>query len=462
MLIQLGGQWAEGENARRLAESNPIEYRQGEISALRDGEVLHLVAHAGGDKFGKFDAPGLFKWLRSAGLTPLVGGIQLHGCESSSFAASLATLVNTWAPGWNVTKHIRVLGIPGYHFVSSSGASWSVGDKVGDEKLWEEIKPGVTKDPSDANIVKLADEKKDLGTLIAIENLRTDASVLQDLRDTVRSQLEQDVRAVTLHDQGVIGIERQELKDLARRIDGFVQLTGAVVPSDDAGGPGSAAARTAVVAALEVLNGLLESLESTHLKPHLDNVDLEQLSDVRDKLRDIETKMPGSIVYSSGQWLLDASVQLDDLRDTVTRASESSREAKEWTKTWAKNFEAASYLLAEGELQHLKDPLLATLSGMRYPATEQQSEKDVVRHSDIENVNWSAMMAGFDTEEASSPRPEVRPVSSQLPVFDAADLPPMDFGPLPDIPPPQRLGDVDDPVLADLRRQQAELAELLK
>ena len=42
MLIQLGGKYAENENARRLRESNPLEYRDGKVSELRDGEVLHL------------------------------------------------------------------------------------------------------------------------------------------------------------------------------------------------------------------------------------------------------------------------------------------------------------------------------------------------------------------------------------------------------------------------------------
>src|SRR5438105_3209910 len=121
MLIQLGGQYAENENARRLAESNPLEYRGGNVSELRDGEVLHLVAHSGPGKFGGLRAGKLFQRLRDEGLTPRIGGIQLHGCESSSSATTLSKLVNAPSPQWNPPKNIEVRGVPGYHFVTSSG-----------------------------------------------------------------------------------------------------------------------------------------------------------------------------------------------------------------------------------------------------------------------------------------------------------------------------------------------------
>src|SRR5206468_3497607 len=111
----------ESENARRLRESNPVEYRGGPIAALREGEVLHLVAHSGDSDFAGYDPAGLFKWLRFQRLPAGVAAIQLHGCESARFAVRLKTFLNTPSKGWSPTHEIHVRGVPGYHFVSSSG-----------------------------------------------------------------------------------------------------------------------------------------------------------------------------------------------------------------------------------------------------------------------------------------------------------------------------------------------------
>jgi hypothetical protein len=192
MLIQRGGQYAENENARRLAESNPLEYRRGKVSELRDGEVLHLVAHSGPRTFGELRADQLFQRLRDEGLTPRIGGIQLHGCESSSTATTLSKLVNAPSPQWNPIKTIEVRGVPGYHFVTSSGASWSVGAEHANEELWKSISDSANRDPSDTNVESLAQDRD----MIRIANLTTEASILRDLRDTVRDQLEQQVQAV--------------------------------------------------------------------------------------------------------------------------------------------------------------------------------------------------------------------------------------------------------------------------
>jgi hypothetical protein len=329
MLIQLGGQYAENENARRLAESNPLEYRDGKISELRDGEVLHLVAHSGPGKFGGLPADKLFQRLRNEGLTPQIGGIQLHGCESSSSATTLSKLVNARSEQWNPPKNIEVRGVLGYHFVTSSGASWSVGAEHADEKLWKSISEQVNRNPSDTNVERLAKDRD----MIPIANLTTEASILSGLRDTVRDQLAQEVQAVARRGAD-IGPERKGLASLERRIAVFVRLTGATVLGGYGTDQGLTMARRAVAQGLEVLlNGLLES-------PELQGAKFDKVRAARTTLLEIQQNLPASIVGATqSQSLRKAGLLYDDL---------------------------TLGLLLDAELQHLKDPLLATLRGIRF------------------------------------------------------------------------------------------------
>ncbi len=328
MLIQLGGKYAESENARRLAESNPLEYRGGNVSELRDGEVLHLVAHTGPGTFGGLRAGELFQRLRDEGLTPRIGGIQLHGCESSSSATTLSELVNERSPQWNPPiKNIEVRGVPGYHFVTSSGASWSVGAEHGNEEFWKSISPSVNKNPSDTNVERLAED----GDMIRIANLTTEASILRDLRDTVRDQLEKEVRAAAPR-----AFARQDLESLERRIAAFVRLTGATVLGGNGTGEGLAMAQRAVAQGLEVLNGLLESLERK----------IDKVRAAHTTLLEIQQNLPDSIVGATQRQSLRKAGLLDD--------------------------DLTLGLLKDAELQHLKDRLLATLRGIRFDEPKQQ------------------------------------------------------------------------------------------
>lgn len=329
MLIQLGGQYAESENARRLTESNPLEYRGGKVSELRDGEVLHLVAHSGPGTFGGLRAGQLFQQLRDERLTPRIGGIQLHGCESSSSATTLSELVNARSPQWNPPiKNIEVRGVPGYHFVTSSGASWSVGAEHGNEEFWESISDSVNRDPSDTNVERLAEDRD----MIRIANLTTEASILRDLRDTVRDQLEQEVQAVARRGASIV-LERKDLESLERRIAAFVRLTGATVLGGYGTGQGLAMAQRAVAQGLEVLNGRLESLE-------LQGKEIVKVRAAHTTLLEIQQNLPDSIVGASqSQSLRKAGLLYDDL--TLGP-------------------------LLDAELQHLKDRLLAMLRGIRF------------------------------------------------------------------------------------------------
>src|SRR4051794_32980699 len=348
MLIQLGGQYAENENARRLAESNPLEYRGGNVSELRDGEVLHLVAHSAPGTFAGLPADQLFQRLRDEGLTPRIGGIQLHGCESSSTATTLSELVNAPSPQWNPPiKNIEVRGVPGYHFVTSSGASWSVGAEHGNEKFWESIRESVNRDPSDTNVERLAEDRD----MIRIANLATEASILRDLRDTVPDQLEQEVQAVAR--RGVsIALERKDLESLERRIAEFVRLTGATVLGGNGTGQGLAMAQLAVARGHEVLNGRLEKLERQIVKVRAAHT----------TLLEFQQNLPDSIVGATqSQSLRKARLLNDDL---------------------------TLGLLLDAEPQHLKDPLLATLRGVRF-GVEHPVEVDEALLAELEQANPS-------------------------------------------------------------------------
>jgi hypothetical protein len=346
MLIQLGGRVAENENARRLTESNPLEYRGGKVSELRDGEVLHLVAHSGPGTFGGLRADQLFQRLRDGGLTPRIGGIQLHGCESSSSATTLSELVNARSPQWNPPiKNIEVRGVPGYHFVTSSGASWSVGAEHGNEELWKSISDSANRNPSDTNVERLAEDRD----MIRIANLTTEASILRDLRDTVRDQLTQQVQAVA-HRGASIVPEGKELESLERRIAAFVRLTGATVLGGYGTGQGLAMAQRAVTQGLEVLNGRLESLEREIVKVRAAHT----------TLLEIQQNLPDSIVGASrSQSLRKAGLLYDDL---------------------------TLRLLLDAELEHLKDRPLATLRGIRFDEPKQQPKgPEVVQPVEIDD-----------------------------------------------------------------------------
>lgn len=465
MLIQLGHQWAENENAKRLRESNPIEYRGGTVSGLRAGEVLHLVAHSGGGTFGEFDAPGLFDWLRASGMPPRIGGIQLHGCESSSFAKALSKLVNTPSKGWDVAESISVVGVPGYHFVTSSGASWTVGAKQGNPDLWSRIRDDVMNDPSDENVARLAQSAQEhqLGNLLEINNLRSEASVVRKLRDDVRRQLEEEVRAVARHPGGSLSLERQDLDSLKRRIAAFVRLTDAAVPAADGAGEGLAMAQRAVARGLEVLNGLLDSRDSKHLKPHLRGVDLRDVRAARATLLTIQKTLPDSVDRAAeAESLVAASEQLSDLRGVISQTPGSSPEAKRWVRAWEQRFGTALELLRDAELQQLKDPLLAILRGIRFAVPE------VPPRAAAAEPDWDALIASLaaadeqprrrDDRELGKPPdipPPEPPRESPAPASTTTEHPPPATPP-PDPPRPSSTT-IEQPVLDDLESTIAAL-----
>ncbi len=157
MLIQLGNDVAQDTNARRLRESNPLEFRDGTPGSLVPGEVLHLLAHSGGNSFAGRSPYGLFRHLVGQGLSSdSVSAIQLHGCESTEFAAGLEHLLNQDEPKLNWLKPqgrpIKVRGIPGYSVVSTSGRNFSIGRDKGNDAVWGQIGVSVNRDPSNARL----------------------------------------------------------------------------------------------------------------------------------------------------------------------------------------------------------------------------------------------------------------------------------------------------------------------
>jgi hypothetical protein len=228
----------------------------------------------------------------------------------------------------------RVRGVPGYHFVTSSGASWSVGAEHGNEEFWESISEEVNRNPSDTNVERLAGDRD----MIRIANLTTEASILRELRDTVRDQLAQEVQAVA-HRGASIVLERKHLESLERRIAAFVRLTGATVLGGYGTGEGLAMAQRAVAQGLEVLNGRLES-------PELQGAKIDKVRAAHTTLLEIQQNLPDSIVGATQSQSLRKAGLLDD--------------------------DLTLGLLLDAELQHLKDRLLATLRGIRFDEPKQQ------------------------------------------------------------------------------------------
>jgi hypothetical protein len=186
----------------------------------------------------------------------------------------------------------------------------------------------VNKNPSDTNVERLAEDRD----MIRIANLTTEASILRDLRDTVRDQLEKEVRAVAPR-----AFARQDLESLERRIAAFVRLTGATVLGGYGTGEGLAMAQRAVAQGLEVLNGLLESLE-------LQGAEIVKVRAAHTTLLEIQQNLPDSIVGATQSQSLRKAGLLDD--------------------------DLTLGLLLDAELQHLKDRLLATLP--RFDEPKQQ------------------------------------------------------------------------------------------
>lgn len=239
MLVRYGTSPAETLTEKRLRQSNPVEFRVGKIAALQPGEILHLLAHGDQSGFGDFNtAEALFVHLRKEGLKPSVAGIQLLGCESAQFAERLRTAVNSAREGWEPSTPIPVRGIAGYHLVSTSGRSFSVGETQGDAAFWGRetsemvgrlpltVGQLINRNPTDELIAKVAKEYN--GTVLAVERLATTGEALAVMTRLAARQL--TAQAKDLLGRGEDPFAADELTSLNQMMRSFLQFTSGSIP----------------------------------------------------------------------------------------------------------------------------------------------------------------------------------------------------------------------------------------
>lgn len=168
MLINLGDTQREEEGENYLRDSDPTEFRKGDIENfknLEDGEVLHFLSHAGGDTLGSYKSQGLANIIAAMLQQKAVEqgwrtlSIQLHGCESMDFAAQLEAKLQEEIP---TIPTIRVQGVPGYSAITKEGAEYSIGRTHGSDELWDQISNNVNRDPSQERLENLMAQQASL------------------------------------------------------------------------------------------------------------------------------------------------------------------------------------------------------------------------------------------------------------------------------------------------------------
>ncbi len=179
----------ERGNAARAELADPIEFRPGPISSLLEGEVLHLIAHSDPDGFGGLAAGALAGYLIERGLPEHVAAIQLHGCESSSFAADLRVALMRRQGEWSLRGDLRVQGIPGFSFISDEGINYSLGADKGDHRVVDAAnydpmshkreRPSLRQDQSGENVRAWMQEFPD--SLLKIETMTSADEVIRSL-----------------------------------------------------------------------------------------------------------------------------------------------------------------------------------------------------------------------------------------------------------------------------------------
>jgi hypothetical protein len=369
MLIEFGTEQAVGENARELRDSDPAEYREGSIKELVKGEVLHLLAHSSTAKFGPYTPKELFTWLRGQGLPPDIRAVQLHGCESATFAWKLALLLNTRSPDWAPTGRIEVRGVPGFHLVSDTGTSWSVG-RGGQESeaLWRGVRAKVLANRSDATLKGLAEPN-----IFQLENLKSSVAAQLGLRQTVKAQLRQQVDAIVAHSSDLTP-QRKDAASIERRIEALVRRLGASLqPESDGLQTSREMAGDALRDARAALKSLMDDAGSeaaAYLDTPAARTALERIGKADQALQDAEATVPHSLkalLWNRGD-VDRASRKLEVLAELVANASGAPSELIARFRAHLSHYDDAVKALHEAQLDAIKGPLLAKLTGLHFPA----------------------------------------------------------------------------------------------
>lgn len=341
--------------------------------------MLHLLAHSGGNDFGGYAPAALLRELQAKGLRPDVEGVHLHGCESVTFARTLEQRLNAVTPTWQPLKRIPVLGVPGYHFVSQSGRSYSVGAQTGHDSYWTEVGEAIKKDPTDRNIAEIARRMKGRygDELIEVAVLRSTEAALRGLWHTVQDRLSAEVRGIR---PGPFAPD--DLAGLWRQVEAFRRIVDPQQPPLPSYERLVADARNlvgrGVARAAEVLDHVLATLASKHWRGIVQGDTKSELRKAHPALKDL----PKAPLHSPRDLLLvleDAkepcrTVQknLALLRAEVAGERFSSPTARRWAQAFHDRFSSAVDLLRDAaadppSVTPTKDLLLRALAHLRLP-----------------------------------------------------------------------------------------------